>query len=135
MESCTGGAVASILSDVAGASGYLRGGLVTYQTQEKVNAGVAPEVIEEFGVISAETARAMAEAVRERMGAGFGVGITGVLGPEGQDGVAPGTVHVCVVGPAGVQATTMTMNQGRVMVKRRAVNTALLLIRRALLTG
>jgi nicotinamide-nucleotide amidase len=134
MESCTGGQLASTLTDVAGASEYFRGGMVTYQTQQKIDAGVPAEVIEEFGVVSAETARAMAKAAKGRMDADFGVGITGVLGPDGQDGVAPGTVHVAVVGPNGdVQESTMAMNSGRAMVKRRAVLTAMLLLRRALL--
>ena len=134
MESCTGGQLASTLTDVPGASEYFRGGLVTYQTQEKINAGVPTAVIEEFGVVSPETAKAMAEAAASRMGADFGVGITGVLGPDPQDGVAPGTVHVAVVGPGGsTQTSTIAMNSGRVMVKRRAVLTAMLLIRRALL--
>lgn len=132
MESCTGGMVASTLTDVPGASEYYRGGLVSYQTQEKIEAGVAAEVIEEFGVVSRETAEAMAAAVRARFDATFGVGVTGVLGPEPRDGVAAGTVHVAVAGPDGsMEATTLQMNQGRTMVKRRAVLTALLLIRRA----
>jgi nicotinamide-nucleotide amidase len=133
MESCTAGQLMSTLADVPGASGYLRGGRVTYQTQQKVEAGVAPDVIERFGVVSPETARAMAEAARRTMDADFGAGLTGVLGPDPQDGVAPGTVHVAVAGPGGVAlAATMTMNQGRVMVKRRAVLAAMLLLRRAL---
>ncbi len=136
MESCTGGQLASTLTDVAGASEYFRGGLVAYQTEEKINAGVPAEVIEEFGVYSRETAEAMATAVRERFGATFGVGITGVLGPDPQAGVAAGTVHVAVAGPGGsMEATTMQMNQGRIMVKRRAVLTALLLTRRAVMAG
>lgn len=136
IESCTGGQLASQLTDVAGASAYFRGGLVAYQTQEKIEAGVAAEVIEEFGVVSQEVAKAMAEAARVRFGASVGVGITGVLGPDAQDGVAPSTVHVAVVGPGdAAEATTMQMNQGRTMVKRRAVLTAMLMVRRALLAG
>lgn len=134
MESCTGGLLASTLTDVPGTSEYFRGGFVAYQTDQKIAAGVPAEIIEEFGVVSPETAKAMAAAARERAGADYGVGITGVLGPDGQDGVAPGTVHVAVADPyGGTHATTMTMNQGRAAVKRRAVTTALLLIRRALL--
>ena len=133
MESCTGGLLASVLTDVPGASAYFLGGLVTYQTQQKLDAGVSAEVIEEFGVVSAETAKAMARTVRERFGATYGVGITGVLGPDEQDGVKPGTVHVAVADKVGEHALSMTMNSGRPAVKRRAVTTSLLLIRRALL--
>jgi PncC family amidohydrolase len=134
MESCTGGLVASTLTDVPGASEYFLGGVVAYNSQQKINAGVPAEVIEEFGVVSQETAKAMAQAVRERTGADYGLGITGVAGPDPQDGVAPGTVHVAVATPeGGTHALTMTMNQGRQAVKRRAVTTTLLLLRRAIL--
>ena len=133
MESCTGGLLASVLTDVPGTSAYFLGGLVTYGTQQKIDAGVSAEVIEEFGVVSAETAKAMARSVRERFGATYGVGVTGVLGPDEQGGVKPGTVHVAVSDTTGEHSLSMAMNSGRAAVKRRAVTTSLLLIRRALL--
>ena len=134
MESVTGGLLASVLTDVPGASNYYKGGLVTYQTQQKIDAGVPAEVIEEFGVVSPETAKAMARAVRQRLGADYGIGITGVAGPDPADGVLPGTVHIGVSTPEGTEhSLSITMNSGRAAVKRRAVTTALLLLRRALL--
>lgn len=134
MESCTGGLMASTLTDVPGASGYFLGSYVTYATQQKIDLGVPASVIQEFGVVSQETAKAMAQAARERAGADYGIGITGVAGPEPEDGIPPGTVHVAVATPeGGAHALSMTMNQGRQAVKRRAVTTSLLLLRRALL--
>ena len=134
MESCTGGLLANTLTDVPGASGYFVGGYVTYATQQKIDLGVPGDVITEYGVVSPETARAMAEAARRTSGADFGVGITGVAGPDPEDGIPPGTVHVAVATPeGGTHSLSMTMNQGRQAVKRRAVTTALLLLRRALL--
>ena len=134
MESCTGGLLSSTLTDVAGASEYYRGGLVTYQTQQKIDAGVPAAVIEEFGLYSPETAKAMATAARRRFGSDYGIGITGVAGGEPQGDVPPGTVHVAVSTPSGGEhSITMTMNSGRAAVKRRAVTTAMLLLRRALL--
>jgi len=134
MESCTGGLLANTLTDVPGASQYFLGSYVTYQTQQKIDLGVPAEVIEEFGVVSQETAKAMAEAARRKSGADYGIGITGVAGPDPEDGIPPGTVHVAVATPdGGTHALSMTMNQGRQAVKRRAVTTALLLTRRALL--
>jgi nicotinamide-nucleotide amidase len=134
MESCTGGLFASTLTDVPGASGHFAGGLVTYQTQQKIDAGVPAEVIEEYGVVSQETARAMARVVAERFRAAYGIGITGVLGPDPLEGVPPGTVHIGVATPSGAEhALSLSMNQGRVLVKRRTITTALLLLRRALL--
>ena len=134
MESCTGGLLASTLTDVPGAAGYFIGGLVTYQTQQKIDVGVPAEIIEEFGVISPETAKAMASTVRKHIGTAYGVGITGVAGPDPQDGVEPGTVHVGVSCPDGSEASlSIRINTGRAAVKRRAVTTALLLLRRAIL--
>ncbi|MGI8926492.1 MAG: competence/damage-inducible protein A [Tepidiformaceae bacterium] len=134
MESCTGGLLSSTLTDVPGSANYFVAGLVSYETQQKIDLGVPAEVIEEFGVVSPETARAMASAVRERVGTAYGIGVTGVAGPDPEDGVAPGTVHVAVATPeGGVHSLSMTMNQGRAAVKRRAVTTALLLLRRAML--
>ncbi|MGH2632343.1 MAG: competence/damage-inducible protein A [Tepidiformaceae bacterium] len=134
MESCTGGLLASTLTDVAGASAYFLGGLVTYQTQQKIDAGVPAGVITEFGVVSQETAKAMARAVASSMGADYGVGITGVAGPEPEGDIPAGTIHVGVAAPDGSeQALSIRMNSGRAAVKRRAVTTALLLLRRSLL--
>jgi nicotinamide-nucleotide amidase len=134
MESCTGGLLASILTDVPGASSYFRGGFVTYWNDAKVDEGVDAELIAEHGVVSPEVAGAMARAAQLRLQTDYGVGITGVAGTEPEDGVPPGTVHIAVAAPGGETATSsMTFNQGRAAVKRRAVTTALLLLRRALL--
>jgi nicotinamide-nucleotide amidase len=134
MESCTGGLFASTMTETPGASDYFVGALVTYSTEMKVEMGVDPAVIEEFGVISPETASAMAKAARAKLGTDYAVGITGVLGPDPQEGKNPGTVFIAVADPSGGTSNmTMTMNQGRAAVKRRAVTTALLLLRRALL--
>lgn len=134
MESATGGLLASTLTDVPGASGHFAGGEVTYSAQHKIDAGVPAETIASYGVVSQETAKAMAAATKRNHRSGYGIGITGSLGPEPLDGVPPGTVHIGVATPDGAEhATTLTMNQGRQAVKRRAVTTALLLLRRALL--
>jgi PncC family amidohydrolase len=134
MESCTGGLLASTLTDVPGSSCYFLGGYVTYATQQKVDLGVSAELLQDYGVVSPEVAKAMAEAARSRAGADYGIGITGVAGPDPEEGIPPGTVHVAVATPeGGAHSLSMTMNQGRQAVKRRAVTTALLLLRRALL--
>ena len=134
MESCTGGLLMSILTDVPGASAYFRGGIVAYQIQTKIENSVDANVIEEFGVVSPETATAMAQAARARFGSDYGIGITGVAGPDAEGGVAPGTVHVAVAGPEGAGGNlSIVMNSGRAMVKRRAVTTALLLLRRMMM--
>jgi nicotinamide-nucleotide amidase len=135
MESCTGGLLASTLTDVPGASHFFKGGLVSYQTELKVEWGVPQSVVDEFGVISAECAGAMARAARERLEAKVGAGITCVAGPDGQEGKPAGTVHI---GIDAIWAAPQTMSyvfpQGRAAVKRRAVTTALALLRQSLLS-
>jgi nicotinamide-nucleotide amidase len=136
MESCTGGLLAHTITNVPGSSDYFCGGLVTYATEMKIEFGVDASIIEEYGVISAECARDMARAARERLGADIGIGITGVAGPEAQDNRPPGTVHVALDPSFGVpMSVSYHFAQGREAVKRRAVTTALALLRRAVLDG
>lgn len=134
MESCTGGLLASTLTDVSGAADYFKGGIVTYWTELKIESGVPADIIQEYGVISPETAEYMARAVREKLGTDYGLGITGVAGPDPQEDKPPGTVHIAVMGPDGnASAISMSANSGRQAVKRRAVTSAVLLLRRTLL--
>jgi nicotinamide-nucleotide amidase len=101
MESLTGGLLASTLTDVSGSSSYFAGGLVTYATELKAQMGVPREVLEEYGVVSEETAQAMAHAVRMQLKTDVGLGITGVAGPILQEGKPAGTVYIAVEGPKG----------------------------------
>ncbi|MDE3096068.1 MAG: competence/damage-inducible protein A [Chloroflexota bacterium] len=134
MESCTGGLLASTLTDVPGASDYFRGGLVAYQTELKVAWGVPRSIIDEHGVISAECARAMAQAARERLEASIGIGVTCVAGPDEQEGKPVGTVHIGIDAVwAAPQAVSYVYPQGRMAAKRRAVTSALGLLRQSLL--
>lgn len=96
-ESLTAGLVSARVADVPGASAVLRGGLVTYSSQLKIDLlGMDPQWVAEHGVVNAATARHMAAAVTDICRADLGVACTGVAGPDPQDGVAPGTVHVAV---------------------------------------
>ena len=134
MESCTGGLLANVITNVPGSSGYFRGGFVSYTAEMKIELGVDEDVISHHGVISVETAQAMARAVRARLRADIGVGITGVAGPDEQDGKPAGTVHLAVdAGFSEPQVLSYQFAQSREAVKRRAVTTALGLLRRALL--
>lgn len=133
MESCSGGLLANTLTDIPGSSDYFVGGLVTYATEMKEKWGVDPAIIEEFGVISEECARAMAVAAREQTGASIGMSITCVAGPSEQDGKPAGTVHVGVDGgELGASHAQYFFPQNRESIKRRAVLTALMLLRRLL---
>ena len=129
MESCTGGLLASMLTDVPGGSNNFRGGLVTYATDLKVKFGVPKEIVDTYGVISVETARAMASAVREQAMADVGIGITGIAGPEEQEGKPVGTVHIAVSSGERASDTSQRFSGGRTQVKLYAAITALNLLR------
>ncbi len=133
MESCTGGLLASALTDPPGASAAFKGGLVTYWTEAKEQFGVPAGVIEQYGVVSDETALAMARAVRGCFGTDLGVGITGVAGPAPEDDRPVGEVHIGLDGGPFSDVLRINFPQRREAVKRRAVTNALQLIRRALL--
>src|SRR5450759_3109726 len=106
-ESCTGGLLACRLTEPAGASDYVNGGIVAYDNEVKISqAGVARELIERHGAVSAEVAEALAEGARLRLGADVGVGITGVAGPGGGSEDKPvGLVWLSVAGPGGASLT------------------------------
>jgi nicotinamide-nucleotide amidase len=99
-ESLTAGLLAATIAGVAGASEVLRGGLITYTEHTKVLlAGVAPEILDEVGSVAAPTARALAVGARQRCEATWGVGLTGVAGPEPHGGHEVGTVFMGLAGP------------------------------------
>ncbi len=133
MESCTGGLLASTITDVAGSSDYFRGGYVAYTAEMKMALGVSAELIERHGVVSPEVAADMARAARGNAAADYGIGVTGVAGPDELEGEAPGTVHVAVHDGRSPQTMSSRLYAGRLATKRRAVTTALLLLRRVLM--
>jgi PncC family amidohydrolase len=96
--------------------------------------GVEHAIIAEHGVVSAETAAAMATAARKTLIADVGIGITGVAGPDPQDGVPVGQVYIALDGGGKVpgQALSFVFSQSRQAIKRRAVTQALTLLRRSL---
>jgi nicotinamide-nucleotide amidase len=134
-ESCTGGLLMSRLTDIAGSSDYVAGGLVLYSNALKTNVGlVPPELIETHGAVSEPVAVAMAEGVRERTGADVCVGITGIAGPGGGTPQKPvGTVAIAVLVPgAPPRVRTVWAYGGRTQVKFNATQAALDMVRRAL---
>lgn len=106
-ESLTAGMVTAALSSVPGASAVLRGGLVVYASDLKERlAAVDPELLRRHGAVHPDVAVQLAVGARRGCVADWGVGLTGVAGPDPQDGVAPGTVHLAVAGAvAGAQRT------------------------------
>lgn len=98
MESCTGGFIASLITDTEGASDIFKGSLVTYSNEAKIRAGVSRDIIAKYGVYSNETAKAMAGSVRDYYKSKIGIGITGSIGcidPNNIDSV-PNEIYIGV---------------------------------------
>jgi nicotinamide-nucleotide amidase len=133
MESCTGGLLASTITDVPGSSDYFKGGLVAYTAQMKAAFGVDATLLAEHGTVSSEVAEAMATAARSRVKADIGIGITGVAGPAEVEGKPVGTVHIAI--DAGQTSISLSVRYPprRHEVKRRAAYSALFKLRQLLL--
>ncbi len=133
-ESCTGGMVAERLTAVPGASDVFVGSVIAYADRVKADElGVAATTLEEHGAVSAETARAMAEGVRSRLGADVAVAVTGIAGPGGGTAEKPvGLVYVHAEAPGAERAANFQFPGDRDSIRRRAGVTALHLLRRVL---
>jgi nicotinamide-nucleotide amidase len=105
-ESCTGGLLGKLLTDIGGASKYYMGGVVSYADQAKQNLlDVRAEVLENHGAVSKEVAQAMARGVREKLQADWGIAITGIAGPGGGSPEKPlGLVYTALACPDGETA-------------------------------
>ena len=125
-ESLTGGLLCAALTEPAGASTTVRGGLVVYATDLKATlAGVDAALLAQRGAVDAEVALALARGARTRLGATFGVGVTGVAGPDLQDGKAVGTVFAAVAGPDGEVVREHRLAGGRTAIREAAVQACL----------
>jgi nicotinamide-nucleotide amidase len=128
-ESLTGGLVASRLVNVVGASTWFRGAVVSYASDVKYDVLGVPE----GPVVSAAAAEAMAEGARRVLGSDVGLAITGVAGPDPQDGQVPGTVYVGLALPGrSAEAVALTVPGDRDRIRQYATISALDLLRRRL---
>jgi nicotinamide-nucleotide amidase len=134
-ESCTGGKIAATLSAVPGASNYFKGSVVSYATATKIKVlGIAKEVIDTYGVVSAEVSTAMALALQKMMQSDYAIATTGNAGPAKGDATAElGTVFIAIAGPEGVFAEEFNFGQPREKVIDRAVGKSLELIYKEIL--
>jgi nicotinamide-nucleotide amidase len=134
-ESLTAGLVCAAITSVPGASAVVRGGLIVYATDLKWGlAGVDPGLLAERGAVDPDVAVQLASGARDRCGATWGLGLTGVAGPDPQDGVSPGTVHIGIAGPGSLDVATITVGGDRHQVRSGAVRAAVDLLRKRLIT-
>jgi nicotinamide-nucleotide amidase len=128
-ESVTGGLVAAALTDVAGASVVVRGGVLAYATDLKAQVlGVDPVLLAQVGAVDAAVAEQMAAGVRSLMGATYGLATTGVAGPDPVDGKPVGMVYVAVVGPGSSRVKALSLSGDRGDVRGQSVLAVLSLL-------
>jgi len=129
-ESCTGGLLGSLITDVPGSSDYFRGGVIAYQNDVKERLlGVPSRTLAAVGAVSEETARAMAHGVRNLLESDIGVGITGIAGPGGGTPDKPvGLVYIAVEGPRGAECRRFQWDGTRLENKARSANAAVGLV-------
>ena len=133
-ESCTGGLIAARLTSVPGSTDVITGGIVSYANEVKVaQLGVAQELINEHGAVSAQVAEAMARGARERLGVDVAVSVTGIAGPGGGTEEKPvGLVYFHAETPDGGHGSHFDFPGDRDSIRRRSVVASLHLVRRLL---
>lgn len=132
-ESCTGGLLGHHLTNVPGSTAYFLGGVIAYRNEIKTRLlNVREETLARFGAISPQAAQEMAEGVRRLFQADLALAITGVAGPDPEEGKPPGEIYVALAGPQGVQVRRVTGGSDRLENKARAVEAALGLLETAL---
>lgn len=136
-ESCTGGLIAHQITEIPGCSRWFRGGVVAYHNDVKAGVVNVPDhLLEEHGAVSRPVAEALAQGVRERLQATFGIGVTGIAGPDGGSDEKPvGTVYIAWAGPGRLDVERFCFRVGRTVFKQRTAKTALDGLRRRLLQG
>ncbi|WP_347353691.1 CinA family protein [Intrasporangium sp.] len=128
-ESLTAGLVSATIADTPGASLVLLGGVVAYTARVKIDLlGVPASLIAAAGTVDPRVAIAMAESVRARFGATWGLSTTGVAGPGPAEGKPPGTVHVGVAGPGGSRSYDLGLTGDRAHVRHATVEHLLSLL-------
>lgn len=132
MESCTGGLLASMITNVPGSSAYFRGGLVAYSNEAKIAFGVDAKSITKCGVVSPEVAEKMSTSARETLKAAIGVGITGVAGPDVIEGKPIGTIFIGIDDGKTRRSFSRNYPGHRLQVKQRAAVAALCELRKLL---
>ena len=119
-ESCTGGLLGSMITDAPGSSEYFVGGVIAYSDEAKKDLlGVGAATLESCGAVASRTAREMAEGVRKRLKADFGVSITGIAGPGGGSARKPvGTVYIGVATSKGTKTNKFAFEGDRKAVRK-----------------
>jgi nicotinamide-nucleotide amidase len=130
-ESCTGGTLAKLITDIPGASRYFTYGWVTYSnTAKTTELGISDDLIEKYGAVSEQVAEAMARCARKKAATDFALAITGIAGPTGATKQKPvGLVHISVDSVNGTETKRIIFSQDRGLIRLQAAQTALNMLR------
>ncbi len=134
-ESCTGGLIAKLLTDVSGSSEYFLGSVVAYSNNIKQRLLEVPRnLLEAHGAVSVQVAEAMATGVRKAIGTDYGLSITGIAGPTGGTPEKPvGLVYIGCANPDGVTTKKLNLFGTRQRIRERSATIALDLLRKTIL--
>ena len=132
MESCTGGFLANSITEVPTYTHYYKGGIVAHSGEVLIAQGVPAATVEQHGVVSQETATAMARAVRQLLHADIGIGLSGVPGPSEFEGKSMGLAYVAIATATDLVERELRVPPRRITIKRRVSNTALIELRKLL---
>ncbi|MHC4870509.1 MAG: competence/damage-inducible protein A [Planctomycetota bacterium] len=129
-ESCTGGLISKLITDISGSSQVFKEGFVTYSNKSKIkNLGVCEDAINSFGAVSENVATQMAEGVRKASGVDYGIGVTGIAGPGGgTDGKPVGLIFIAVSSEEKTICRECRFSYDRESNRNRAANTALAML-------
>ena len=139
-ESCTGGALGALLTEIPGSSHYFKGGVIAYDNAVKVSLlNVSSQDLEQFGAVSESVAQQMAKGIKEVLRVDYGLSITGIAGPQGGTAAKPvGLVHIGIASPKG-EVASFKLNFGsrreRQLIRDLSSYQALDILRRQLLTN
>jgi len=132
MESCTGGFLANSITEVPAYPNYYKGGIVTNGEKMLIAHGIPAATVAQHGVVSQETATAMARAVRQSLRADIGIGLSGVPGPAEFEGKPMGLAYVAIATATDLVQRELRVPPRRITIKRRVSNTALIELRKLL---
>jgi nicotinamide-nucleotide amidase len=134
-ESCTGGLVSKKITDTSGSSAYFKSSAVTYSNESKMKLlGIKEETLRDFGAVSEETAKEMAEGTLRVSDCDYAVSVTGIAGPGGATKEKPiGLVFIAIASKKGTQIFKYNFSGNRKDIRERAANTALDVLRRKIL--
>jgi nicotinamide-nucleotide amidase len=126
LECCTGGFLANCITEVPESAAYFKGGGVAPSQEMLLAFGVPLTVLQQHGMVSQESATAMAQAIRTQLGSDFGIGLAGVLGPAAVEGKPVGLAYLAIASASGVTEQEIRVPPRRITIKRRVSNTALI---------